>query len=94
MPLVRIDMRKGKGPSYLQEISRGVYEAMAAVAGVPANARFQVVAEHDPDNFLFEPGYLGLDRSDDLVIIQITRNEGRVKFENWSVGKGEALYAS
>ena len=72
-------------------------------------------------------GYLGIDRSDDLVIIQITWNEGRtagqkkalykaiteglgkapgirpedvfinlvdVRFENWSVGKGEAQYAS
>ncbi len=45
--------------------------------GVPANARFQVVSEHDGDNFLFDAGYLGIDRSDDLVIIQITWNEGR-----------------
>jgi len=126
MPLVRIDLRKGKDLTYRQEIGRVVYEAMVAV-GVPANARFQVVSEHDADNFLFDPGYLGIDRSDDLVIIQITWNEGRtagqkkalykaitdglgkapgirpedvfinlvdVRFENWSVGKGEAQYAS
>ena len=67
MPLVRIDLRKGKDPTYRQEIGRVVYEAMVAVAGVPANARFQVVSEHDADNFLKE---------------------------NWSVGKGEAQYAS
>jgi phenylpyruvate tautomerase PptA (4-oxalocrotonate tautomerase family) len=127
MPLVRIDLRKGKDLTYRQEIGRVVYEAMVAVAGVPANARFQVVSEHDADNFLFDPGYLGIDRSDNLVIIQITWNEGRtvdqkkalykaivdglakapgirpedvfinlvdVKKENWSVGKGEAQYAS
>jgi 4-oxalocrotonate tautomerase len=128
MPLVRIDLRKGKDLSYRQEIGRVVYEAMIAVGvGVPANARFQIVSEHDADNFLFDAGYLGIDRSDDLVIIQITWNEGRtagqkkalykaiveglgkapgirpedvfinlvdVRFENWSVGKGEAQYAS
>ena len=127
MPLVRIDLRKGKDLTYRQEIGRVVYEAMVAVAGVPANARFQGVSEHDADNFLFDPGYLGVDRSDDLVIIQITWNEGRtvdqkkalykaivdglakapgirpedvfinlvdVRKENWSVGKGEAQYAS
>jgi 4-oxalocrotonate tautomerase len=127
MPLVRIDLRKGKDLTYRQEIGRVVYEAMVAVAGVPANARFQVVSEHDADNFLFDAGYLGIDRSDDLVIIQITWNEGRtagqkkalykaiteglgkapgirpedvfinlvdVRFENWSIGKGEAQYAS
>ena len=77
MPLVRIDLRKGKDPTYRHEIGRVVYEAMVAVAGVPANARFQVVSEHDAENFLFDAGYLGIDCSDDLVIIQITWNEGR-----------------
>ena len=86
MPLVRIDLRKGKDLTYRQEIGRVVYEAMVAVAGVPANARFQVVSEHDADNFLFDPGYLGIDRSDDLVIIQITWNEGR------TVDQKKALY--
>ena len=117
---------RAKDLTYRQEIGRVVYEAMVAV-GVPANARFQVVSEHDADNFLFYPGYLGIDRSDDLVIIQITWNEGRtvdqkkalykaiadglgkapgirpedvfinlveVRKENWSIGKGEAQYAS
>jgi hypothetical protein len=41
---------------------------MVAV-GVPASARFQVVSEHDADNFRFDPVDLGIDRSDDLVII-------------------------
>jgi phenylpyruvate tautomerase PptA (4-oxalocrotonate tautomerase family) len=85
MPLVRIDLRRGKDPAYRKEIGRVVYEAMVAV-GVPANDRFQVVSEHDADNFLFDPGYLGIDRSDDLVIIQITWNEGR------TAGRKKALY--
>ena len=85
MPLVRIDLRKGKDLTYRQEIGRVVYEAMVTV-GVPANDRFQVVSEHDADNFLFDPGYLGIDRSDDLVIIQITWNEGR------TVDQKKALY--
>jgi phenylpyruvate tautomerase PptA (4-oxalocrotonate tautomerase family) len=45
--------------------------------GVPANDRFQLLSEHDADNFLFDPDYLGIHRTDDLVIIQITWNEGR-----------------
>jgi 4-oxalocrotonate tautomerase len=44
------------------------------------------VSEHDADNFLFDPGYLGIDRSNDLVIIQITWNEGR------TVDQKKALY--
>jgi phenylpyruvate tautomerase PptA (4-oxalocrotonate tautomerase family) len=76
MPLVRIDLRKGKETAYRQEIGRVVYEAMVGV-GVPEKDRFQVISEHDADGFLFDPTYLGIERSDNLVIIQITWNEGR-----------------
>ena len=80
MPLVRIDLRKGKDVTYRQEIGRVVYEAMVAVAGVPANARFQVVSEYDANNFLFDAGYLGIDRSDDLVILLRRLHRGAVLF--------------
>ena len=76
MPLVRIDIRKGKDSTYRLRIGRVVYEALIDV-GVPKNDRFQVISEHEADNFLFDPDYIGLHRSDDLVIIQITWNEGR-----------------
>jgi phenylpyruvate tautomerase PptA (4-oxalocrotonate tautomerase family) len=76
MPLVRIDLRKGKDAAYRQQVGLVVYDAMVAV-GVPANDRFQVVSEHDADSFLFDPDYLGIHRTDDLVIVQITWNEGR-----------------
>ncbi|WP_426425326.1 tautomerase family protein [Bradyrhizobium genosp. A] len=76
MPLVRIDLRKGKDAVYRQEVGRVVYDAMVGV-GVPENDRFQIVAEHDADDFLFDPNYLGIARTQDLVIIQITWNEGR-----------------
>ena len=76
MPLVRIDVRKGKDAAYRQAISRVVYEAMVGV-GVPQGDRFQIIAEHDAGNFIYDPAYLGIERTDDLVIIQITWNEGR-----------------
>jgi len=85
MPLVRIDLRKGKDAAYRKEIGRVVYDALLSV-GVPRNDRFQVVAEHDAENFLFDPEYLGIRRSDDLVIIQITWSEGR------STQQKQALY--
>jgi phenylpyruvate tautomerase PptA (4-oxalocrotonate tautomerase family) len=76
MPLVRIDLHKGKDAAYRQHVGRVVYEAMVSV-GVPKGDRFQVIGEHDAENFLFDPDYLGIHRSDDLVMIQITWNEGR-----------------
>lgn len=76
MPLVRIDLRKGKDAAYRQAIGSVVYEALVGV-GVPANDRFQVIREYEADDFLFDSGYLGIHRTDDLVIIQITWNQGR-----------------
>ena len=46
MPLVRIDVRKGKDVAYRQEIGRVVYEALVGV-GVPKDDRFQVISEYD-----------------------------------------------
>jgi phenylpyruvate tautomerase PptA (4-oxalocrotonate tautomerase family) len=76
MPLIRIDLREGKSDAYRQEIGRVVYAALLAV-GVPNDDRFQVIAEHDAANFIFDPNYLGVRRTDDLVMIQITWSEGR-----------------
>src|ERR1700677_1664228 len=76
MPLVRIDLRKGKQASYREAISRIVHEALVGV-GVPKDDRFQVICEHDYENFVFDPNYLDTRRTEDLVIIQITWNEGR-----------------
>ena len=76
MSLVRIDVRKGKGVAYRAKIGRIVYDALVSI-GAPEKDRFQIIAEHEADSFQFDPEYLGIHRSADLVMIQITWNEGR-----------------
>lgn len=76
MPLVRIDLRKGRDAAYRQQIGQVVYEALVGV-GVPKDDRFQVISDYDAESFLFDSDYIGIHRTDDLVIIQITWNEGR-----------------
>ncbi|MCY1185486.1 Tautomerase enzyme [compost metagenome] len=44
---------------------------------MPENDNFQILAEHDEQHFIFDPQYLGIQRSDGLVVIQITLSEGR-----------------
>ena len=85
MPLVRIDLREGKQAAYREAISAVVHESLVGV-GVPSDDRFQVIAEHGSENFVFDPNYLDIRRSEDLVIIQITWNEGR------TVDQKKALY--
>jgi len=89
MPLVRNDVRKGKDAAYRQKIGRIVYDALVSV-GVPEKDRFQIIAEHEADGFQFDPEYLGIQRSADLVIIQITWNEGRTTAQKQALYKAIA----
>ncbi len=77
MPLVRIDIRKDRPAGLGRRIGELVYRTMADTINVPANDNFQVIAEHEADCLVYDPEYLGIARSDGIVFIQITLNEGR-----------------
>jgi 4-oxalocrotonate tautomerase len=73
MPLVRIDLRRGKPAIYRRAICEGVYRALRATFNVPADDRFLVVN----DNLIHANSYLGIAYSEDLVFIQITVSDTR-----------------
>ena len=50
---------------------------MRETFNVPEGDRFMILTEHDPDDFVYGADYLGIQRSDDLVIIQITVSNTR-----------------
>lgn len=77
MPLVRIDLVKGKSPDYRRAIGEVVYEAMLETINVPKNDRFQVITEHSPEDFVYDPNYLDVPRCNDCIFIQVTLNGGR-----------------
>ncbi|GAC1543954.1 MAG: tautomerase family protein [Vulcanimicrobiaceae bacterium] len=77
MPFARIDLTVGKSAEYRRTVGDVVYDAMIDVINVPQDDRFQVIAEHPPGALVADPGYLGIRRSDDCIIIQITLNHGR-----------------
>jgi len=77
MPLVRIDLRRGKSPAYKKAICDGIYRAMRETFKVPEDDRFMVITEHDAENFVHAESYLGIAYTGDLIIIQITANETR-----------------
>jgi len=77
MPLARIDLAQGKSADYRKTIGDVVYDAMVETLKGPKADRFQVITEHAPDSFIFDPNYLGIARSKDCVFVQLTLNEGR-----------------
>jgi phenylpyruvate tautomerase PptA (4-oxalocrotonate tautomerase family) len=77
MPLARIDLVEGKSADYRRTIGEVVYDAMIHTINVPKNDRFQIINEHPAANFVADPIYLGITRTADCIIIQVTLNEGR-----------------
>ena len=77
MPLARIDLPVGKPADYGRAVADVVYEAMIATLNAPENDRFQVISQHTRETLLIDPTYLGIERSADALIIQLTLNEGR-----------------
>ena len=86
MPLTRIDLKRGKSAAYRKAVLDGVYEALRETFDVPEDDRFMLVTEHGDEDFVYGSHYLGIERSDDLVIIQLTVSNTR------SVEQKKALY--
>jgi 4-oxalocrotonate tautomerase len=77
MPLARIDLPRGKGAEYRRTVGEVVYDAMIAALNVPKDDRFQIIGEHEAADLVIDPTYLGIQRTKDCILIQITLNEGR-----------------
>jgi 4-oxalocrotonate tautomerase len=77
MPLVRISLREGKSEEYKKVLADGVHRAMVEGADVPAQDRFQIITEHPAGGLIYDPTYLGITRTDDIVMVQITLSTGR-----------------
>jgi phenylpyruvate tautomerase PptA (4-oxalocrotonate tautomerase family) len=86
MPLVRIDLQKGRTPGELRRLADTVQEVMLDVFAAPPGDRYQIITEHDNGQIIAEDTGLGLERTDGIVIIQIFQ-QGR------STEQKQAAYA-
>jgi 4-oxalocrotonate tautomerase len=77
MPLVRIDLARGKSAQYRRSLGDIIYRAMTEVINVPKDDKFQIITEHAPDELNVTPTYLGVRYSPDVLLIQITLSQGR-----------------
>jgi 4-oxalocrotonate tautomerase len=87
MPLVRIDLVKGMAEPQIAAIGNAVQKAMVETLGVPERDRFQVINEHAANRFIFNFSYLGVERSDNVVFVQVFLSKGR------TTAQKQAFYA-
>jgi len=87
MPLVRIDVVEGRRtPEQLRLLADTVQEVMLDVFAAPPRDRYQLITEHRRGQLICEDTGLGIERTDDLVVLQVFQ-QGR------SEEQKRALYA-
>ncbi|MBB5056517.1 phenylpyruvate tautomerase PptA (4-oxalocrotonate tautomerase family) [Granulicella aggregans] len=79
MPFARIDLAQGKTSEYRATVADVVYQGIVGVLKAPDGDRFMVIGEHKPDNFVYDPNFLDIKRTPDLIIIQVTSTVGNTK---------------
>ena len=77
MPLVRIDIAAGMPVDYRKAIGDVIYDAMRSTLNIPPDDRFQIISEHQRENFIVDPTFLGIERTNSCIVIQVTLNDGR-----------------
>jgi len=87
MPLVRIGMIEGKTAEYRRAVCDSIHRALVDAIKIPPQDRFQLLSEHRPEELIYDDSYLGISRSPDMLLIQITLSTGR------SVEMKKALFA-
>jgi 4-oxalocrotonate tautomerase len=76
MPFVRISLKSSRSQKERHGIADCVHRAMVKAIGIPEGDRFQIITEHQAD-LVYDPAYLDIQRTDGIVIIQITLASGR-----------------
>ena len=87
MPLVTVTLKRNRPAEERRAIADAVHAALVDSIGIPADDRFQVVSSGF-DDVIYDPAYLGISRTDDLVMVQVHLSTGR------SVAQKKALFAA
>jgi phenylpyruvate tautomerase PptA (4-oxalocrotonate tautomerase family) len=77
MPFTRIALRAGKPVQYRKALTDSIQRALVATFNVPKDDVFMLISEHDAANFVYDNQYLNVQRTDDLVMIQLTVSNTR-----------------
>ena len=77
MPLVKINLVNNKTAEFKNKLGDLIHESIVETANVPVLDKFQIINECKIENFIFDKTYQNMNRTDDLIIIEIILNKGR-----------------
>jgi hypothetical protein len=80
MPVAKIHVLEGRyDKARLGMVSRAVQNALISALDIPPEDFFQIIHILPHGQFLHTPSFLGLNYSDDLIVLEITFISGRPK---------------
>jgi hypothetical protein len=72
MPLLRFDLIEGRSDDALKAVLDAAHRAVLAAFKVPPRDRYQVIHEHPTTRLIAEDTGLGIERSRNFVLLQVT----------------------
>jgi phenylpyruvate tautomerase PptA (4-oxalocrotonate tautomerase family) len=77
MPLVYYDIVRGRSRDQIRALLDSAQAAMLEAFETPERDRYQLVTEHSPDEMIIQDNGLGIERSDDMVVIRLVSRRGK-----------------
>lgn len=71
MPLIKIDLIKGKDEAYIKKVLDISYEVMLQTFHAPDGDRYQIVTQHEPYEMQILDTGLGVERTDDVLVFTL-----------------------
>lgn len=72
MPLVKVDIVKGRNEADIKALLDAIHRVVLSAFKVPQGDRYQILNEHAPGRMIIEDTGLGIPRTEDVVVVQLT----------------------
>jgi phenylpyruvate tautomerase PptA (4-oxalocrotonate tautomerase family) len=80
MPIAKIHVLDGRyDKDRLDKVSQAVQSALINTLGIPPEDFYQLIFEFPRDRFRHTPSFVGMNYTDDLILLDVTFIEGRPK---------------
>jgi phenylpyruvate tautomerase PptA (4-oxalocrotonate tautomerase family) len=77
MPLVYYDIVRGRSPEQIRALLDSTQAAIVEAFETPERDRYQLVTEHSPGEMIIQDHGLGIERSENLVVIHMINRHGK-----------------
>ncbi len=80
MPLAKIHVLEGRyDERRLSNVSKAVQDALISILKIPSDDFFQIIHELPRNRFLHTPSFVGMQYSDDFIVLEVAFISGRPK---------------